>query len=112
MAKTEKSVVIRASPEKVFAVISDYEKYPEFLPEVKQVKVVSGQGDIKDVTYTVDIKAKVISYTLRHTARPPHEVAWTMVRGEMIRSEERTSELQSPCNLVCRLLLEKKKDKQ
>src|SRR2546426_6622361 len=27
------------------------------------------------------------------------------------RSEEHTSELQSPCNLVCRLLLEKKKHK-
>src|ERR1039457_2663521 len=27
----------------------------------------------------------------------------------MLRSEEHTSELQSPCNLVCRLLLEKKK---
>src|SRR5256885_6052682 len=26
------------------------------------------------------------------------------------RSEEHTSELQSPCNLVCRLLLEKKKN--
>src|SRR5256885_6726737 len=29
-------------------------------------------------------------------------------RDERIRSEEHTSELQSPCNLVCRLLLEKK----
>src|SRR2546426_2667918 len=28
------------------------------------------------------------------------------------RSEEHTSELQSPCNLVCRLLLEKKKNAQ
>src|SRR2546426_6836415 len=28
-----------------------------------------------------------------------------------LRSEEHTSELQSPCNLVCRLLLEKKKNK-
>src|ERR1039457_6030711 len=28
--------------------------------------------------------------------------------GQGIRSEEHTSELQSPCNLVCRLLLEKK----
>src|SRR5256885_10093004 len=27
---------------------------------------------------------------------------------ESVRSEEHTSELQSPCNLVCRLLLEKK----
>src|SRR5256885_8643923 len=29
--------------------------------------------------------------------------------GRELRSEEHTSELQSPCNLVCRLLLEKKK---
>src|SRR5256885_9852454 len=28
------------------------------------------------------------------------------------RSEEHTSELQSPCNLVCRLLLEKKKENE
>src|SRR2546426_2548484 len=32
--------------------------------------------------------------------------SWRLCRG---RSEEHTSELQSPCNLVCRLLLEKKK---
>src|SRR5256885_17062553 len=32
---------------------------------------------------------------------------WGNVGGE-VRSEEHTSELQSPCNLVCRLLLEKK----
>src|SRR2546426_1256372 len=34
-------------------------------------------------------------------------------RGQFAdRSEEHTSELQSPCNLVCRLLLEKKKKKK
>src|SRR5256885_6983414 len=32
--------------------------------------------------------------------------------GDGVRSEEHTSELQSPCNLVCRLLLEKKKKNQ
>src|SRR5256885_7214018 len=31
------------------------------------------------------------------------------IPGRVLRSEEHTSELQSPCNLVCRLLLEKKK---
>src|SRR2546426_8137663 len=35
--------------------------------------------------------------------------AQTELAGECQRSEEHTSELQSPCNLVCRLLLEKKK---
>src|SRR5256885_7911956 len=33
----------------------------------------------------------------------------TRTRLRAFRSEEHTSELQSPCNLVCRLLLEKKK---
>src|SRR5256885_11925746 len=32
--------------------------------------------------------------------------------GPPQRSEEHTSELQSPCNLVCRLLLEKKKNEE
>src|SRR5256885_3308530 len=32
-----------------------------------------------------------------------------MIVDAVVRSEEHTSELQSPCNLVCRLLLEKKK---
>src|SRR5256885_12968566 len=41
----------------------------------------------------------------------PHACAlhWVGDIGLMGRSEEHTSELQSPCNLVCRLLLEKKK---
>src|SRR5205807_4974322 len=34
----------------------------------------------------------------------PSSIGW-----QSLRSEEHTSELQSPCNLVCRLLLEKKK---
>src|SRR2546426_6591838 len=34
----------------------------------------------------------------------------TMGYTRALRSEEHTSELQSPCNLVCRLLLEKKKE--
>src|SRR2546426_7706751 len=37
-------------------------------------------------------------------------VEGTPGRAFSLRSEEHTSELQSPCNLVCRLLLEKKKN--
>src|SRR5256885_12748767 len=36
-------------------------------------------------------------------------VAGVAIMLKRVRSEEHTSELQSPCNLVCRLLLEKKK---
>src|SRR5256885_9323865 len=43
--------------------------------------------------------------------REPKPAAALLARrpAARLRSEEHTSELQSPCNLVCRLLLEKKK---
>src|SRR2546426_6832947 len=56
----------------------------------------------------------------RFAAEPPfycHYMSWRLGTWSddrpfvlMDRSEEHTSELQSPCNLVCRLLLEKKKN--
>src|SRR5256885_6212832 len=39
----------------------------------------------------------------------PSEGSYHFQGQDVARSEEHTSELQSPCNLVCRLLLEKKK---
>src|SRR2546426_4971650 len=57
---------------------------------------------------------------LTATAGRPHAAASARTRPcvsvseakRNTRSEEHTSELQSPCNLVCRLLLEKKKKKK
>src|SRR5205807_8572870 len=40
------------------------------------------------------------------------QVSAAKLEIQEMRSEEHTSELQSPCNLVCRLLLEKKKNEQ
>src|SRR5256885_3916934 len=45
------------------------------------------------------------SLTLRPACSPSRQC------DQLHRSEEHTSELQSPCNLVCRLLLEKKKNR-
>src|SRR2546426_9736812 len=48
---------------------------------------------------------------LRNATYQPLELMHLVVYPTVFRSEEHTSELQSPCNLVCRLLLEKKKKK-
>src|SRR2546426_3824517 len=47
----------------------------------------------------------------RHRPQRPVSLRQRQEVQEVSRSEEHTSELQSPCNLVCRLLLEKKKKK-
>src|SRR2546426_4050717 len=44
-----------------------------------------------------------------HRDVKPDNVLFSGKHALVTRSEEHTSELQSPCNLVCRLLLEKKK---
>src|SRR5256885_10704063 len=52
-----------------------------------------------------------VSYQVRR-GRTPKRLVNSAMRASVnqARSEEHTSELQSPCNLVCRLLLEKKKN--
>src|SRR2546426_8554509 len=50
-------------------------------------------------------KSRLYRYQSKRTHRTPLLFVDCLPR----RSEEHTSELQSPCNLVCRLLLEKKK---
>src|SRR5256885_7296189 len=64
-------------------------------------------------------RSTLFPYTTLFRSRPADVAALgrpdVVRRGEVRlsdiwpRSEEHTSELQSPCNLVCRLLLEKKK---
>src|SRR2546426_7437547 len=52
----------------------------------------------------------ISSNTLFNFSTAPFPLSFT--RPRVVRSEEHTSELQSPCNLVCRLLLEKKKTRK
>src|SRR2546426_2236628 len=61
--------------------------------------------------YTTLFRSRRIRGRLETLQHPPDELL-ELARHLLpcLRSEEHTSELQSPCNLVCRLLLEKKKN--
>src|SRR5256885_3203081 len=58
-------------------------------------------------THCKDASTSVLDVDDRNA--PDAHAAQRHLSGDQHRSEEHTSELQSPCNLVCRLLLEKKK---
>src|SRR5256885_16301629 len=60
--------------------------------------------------YTLSLHDALPIYLPAHRGWRPSSAC--RCRHRPRRSEEHTSELQSPCNLVCRLLLEKKKKKE
>src|SRR2546426_1286968 len=68
------------------------------------------------VTFPVGVPPADVTVKVTVTACPTTDgsgvpcVMFVVVLATPTRSEEHTSELQSPCNLVCRLLLEKKKN--
>src|SRR5256885_12496472 len=59
--------------------------------------------------YTTLFLSRVEAATIAATFHAAAVATVARNRPVLERSEEHTSELQSPCNLVCRLLLEKKK---
>src|SRR5256885_8505855 len=75
----------------------DLEKVAQLIDALERdlAKVRSGSRDVQLLRDEVETLKNVLNSPIR--------------RHHWVRSEEHTSELQSPCNLVCRLLLEKKK---
>ena len=87
MAGATRSIVINTSMEKMFAVITDYEKYPEFLTEVKKVRLANRKWNEVDVHYEADI-VKTIRYSLRLKEEKPNKVSWSFIEGEFMKDNK------------------------
>lgn len=82
MPVASRTVIINATPEKVFSVITDYNSYPTFLNEVVSCTEDSREGNTVVGSFQVDIKVKTIGYTIRLTEEPNTRLSWTLVRGD------------------------------
>src|SRR2546430_7634005 len=71
------------------------------------VHVIVPAAAIDEKNFHADVRFEELSDLLQTLAKPAGGILRAIFR--LIRSEEHTSELQSQSNLVCRLLLEKKK---
>jgi coenzyme Q-binding protein COQ10 len=87
MAGATASTLIHAPIEKVFEVITDYARYPEFLPEVKKVKVGPKANGRCEVEYEAALM-KTIHYTLRMQEDAPRGVTWTFVKGDFMKDNK------------------------
>jgi ribosome-associated toxin RatA of RatAB toxin-antitoxin module len=89
MAKASRAIEIEVPPQAFFGVLRDYARYPEFLPEVKAVKLGAREGEAVEVTYWLDVKLKMYEFTLRHVGHPWKRIDWHLIRGgDFIRKNE------------------------
>src|SRR4051812_20105801 len=89
MATAQQTIDVAVPPEEFFRLLQDYAAYPEFVPEVRGVVVGAREGHAVEVTYRLDIRIKIIEFTLRHVARPDAlRIDWQLVRGEFMKRDE------------------------
>jgi coenzyme Q-binding protein COQ10 len=83
MPRVEHSVVIEAPIADVFAIITDYERYPEFLPDMKEVRVIDRHDGVALVRFEIELVMR-LSYTLRLVEDAPTRIAWTLEEAKMM----------------------------
>jgi coenzyme Q-binding protein COQ10 len=87
MAHVERVVTIQAPLHRVFSVVTDYARYPEFLPEMENVEIVSYAQDKMVVRFDVDVIIRT-SYTVRlHHNRPTH-VQWELAESKHLTKND------------------------
>lgn len=87
MPGAQRTITINAPVEKCWAVISDYERYPEFLPEVKKIRTMNRRGNEVDVQYEAEV-VKVIKYTVHMKEEGPKKVSWSFIDGEFMKDNK------------------------
>ena len=85
MPGAEKSIIVNTSPEVLYDVIADYEKYPEFLKDISAVRVIERSPQASVVEFTVNLIKKV-DYTIRLTGERPRSVSWTLVKSSILKA--------------------------
>lgn len=85
MAGANHTEVFNCTPSEFFKLATDYEKYPEFLTEVKSCKVLKSEGQHKLVEYKVSV-IKSITYQLKTTEIEPTSVSWEFAGGEVFKT--------------------------
>lgn len=87
MGSSSQSIIIAAPREKVYSVITDFVRYPEFLPEIKKVDIGTSSEDGTVISFSAHVIAP-LEYTLRIRFNPPEGLTWTFVRGTLVRKNE------------------------
>lgn len=85
MASVTHTETFNCPPETFFKIISDYEKYPEFLKEIKKMEILKTEGSKKLVQYTVSMM-KTFKYQLWMDESPFSSIKWELAGGDLFKA--------------------------
>lgn len=85
MARASTTATFNCTAEEFFKLISDYEKYPEYLTEVKNVKILKTSGNTKEMEYSVSL-IKSFKYKLKVEEKAPTEIKFQFVGGDVFKA--------------------------
>lgn len=85
MAQATITTTFNCTAEEFFQLVSDYEKYPEYLTEVKDVKILKSSGNTKEMEYSVSL-LKSFKYKLKVEETPPKEIQFKFIGGDVFKS--------------------------
>lgn len=80
MPAAESSVEVNVPPAALMAVITDFARYPEFLPEMVEATVLSHTDRVWTVRFAVRVIRK-LEYTLKLVQDTDLSLSWTLVDG-------------------------------
>lgn len=85
MASAKAVEKVAVSIQDFFDVITQYEKYPEFLQEMTSAEVVEEEGNTKIVNFNVTV-IKPVAYTLKiEEVNAPYEIKWSLVESDAFK---------------------------
>lgn len=89
--ESTQSIVIDAPPDRIMAVIADFDAYPEWTNAVKQTEVLAEgeDGRAEQVRFILDAGPIKDVYTLAYDwADNGMKVSWTLVKGQMQKAQK------------------------
>jgi hypothetical protein len=86
---THEEIVVAASPAMCFGVAADFEEYPSWASDVKEVAVLARDADGRGsrVEYRASALGRSIRYVLDYDfGEAPRAFSWTLVEGDLVKA--------------------------
>tara|TARA_B100000959_G_C14491699_1_gene423467 strand:+ start:54 stop:497 length:444 start_codon:yes stop_codon:yes gene_type:complete len=85
MPDTQQDIIINTPVKTVYDIVCDYEKYPEFLPEIKRASLLQRQDNVAYVEFELELIMR-ITYILKITETPCEGIRWELSESRHLKS--------------------------